>query len=580
MVTLPDTRQSRQTHAGLVDRLVAGLLVLIPIIAFGYVWTRYAVNVPKWDDHVLKAFLFDIDKETSISGKLYQFFRQHNEHRIVYDRFVTWLDFNIFGKLNYRHLMLVGNGSLVGLLLIFGLVLGRSVSAQKRIRPTDPFADGLIYLPPVAFLLLNLSQWENMFWGMAALQNFTVILWVFWTIYRLAFTQPIWPALLLATAASLTSGNGLLIWPIGFTMLLAQVILQTRTSWKSLIIWTVGAIIVIALYFLDYLKPPGNPPIRGTFVELVTGWFAFNGAAAEAFPLRMTFTMCLLLGGIISVVALGAGLYILKKGLINRRLSSFDYFFAAGTAFLLGTAATVAWSRVGFGMNVLITSRYKVYSLVLLALVYAYVVVQVPSSARKWVVRSGLLVSVILMASSYRTYLDESISLRQYLLTSQFNWTYLTNRAVSAIDPQTARLLDNAPAFYDNVLTDLYKPESGPLKPFTSIQKTKDGFVFTDTTFLTPAGPDAGTYLLARSPKRVYLFPTIPTLTSSWKATVGIQNLFRKGVSGFFSEAELESATYQIERIIVTTKGATERYPTGQLITVTPQIRRDIQKNW
>ena len=580
MVTLPDTRQSRQTHAGLVDRLVAGLLVLIPIIAFGYVWTRYAVNVPKWDDHVLKAFLFDIDKETSISGKLYQFFRQHNEHRIVYDRFVTWLDFNIFGKLNYRHLMLVGNGSLVGLLLIFGLVLGRSVSAQKRIRPTDPFADGLIYLPPVAFLLLNLSQWENMFWGMAALQNFTVILWVFWAIYRLAFTQPIWPALLLATAASLTSGNGLLIWPIGFTMLLAQVILQTRTSWKSLIIWTVGAIIVIALYFLDYLKPPGNPPIRGTFVELVTGWFAFNGAAAEAFPLRMTFTMCLLLGGIISVVALGAGLYILKKGLINRRLSSFDYFFAAGTAFLLGTAATVAWSRVGFGMNVLITSRYKVYSLVLLALVYAYVVVQVPSSARKWVVRSGLLVSVILMASSYRTYLDESISLRQYLLTSQFNWTYLTNRAVSAIDPQTARLLDNAPAFYDNVLTDLYKPASGPLKPFTSIQKTKDGFVFTDTTFLTPVGPDAGTYLLARSSKRVYLFPTTPTLTSSWKATVGIQNLFRKGVSGFFSEAELEPATYQIERIIVTTKGATERYPTGQLITATPQIRRDIQKNW
>lgn len=580
MVTLSDTQQSRQTRNGLADRLVAGLLVLIPIIVFGYVWARYAVNVPKWDDHALKEFLDNLDKETSVSGKLYQFFKQHNEHRIVYDRFVTWLDFNVSGKLNYRHLMFVGNLSLVGLLVIFGRVLGRSVSTRNRLQTISTFTDGLVYLPPVAFLLFNLSQWENMFWGMAALQNFTVILWVFWTIYRLAFARSIWSALLLATLATLTSGNGLLIWPIGIAVLLTQVILQTRTSWKPLISWTVGAITVITLYFLDYKKPPGNPPTRGSFVDLLKGWFAFNGAAGEAFPLRMNFTICLVLGGIVSILALVAGFFILRKGLINRRLSSFDYFFAAAAVFLLGTAATVAWSRVGFGMDVLITSRYKVYSLVLLALVYTYAVIQMRSSARKWVLRSGLLASVVLMLCSYRTYLDETIWWRQWRLTNQFNWTYTTNQLGRGIDPQTARWVDNAPAFYDPVLTDIYKPAGPPLRPFTSIQKNQDNLVLTDTASVTPTSPDAGTYLLIRSSKRLYLFQTTPRLTSSWKAAVGMQNLFRKGISGIISEAKVDPATYQIERLVVTPDGVIERYPTGQTITATPQVRRGIQKNW
>ncbi|MBD2756630.1 hypothetical protein [Spirosoma validum] len=580
MVTLPDTRQSRQTHYGLPDRLLAGGLLLIPIIVFWYVWDRYAVNVPKWDDHVLKVLLFNLEKETSFSEKFYEFIRQHNEHRIVYDRLITWLDFTISGKLNYRHLMVVGNLSLLGLLLIFGVVLGRSLVGQNKNQSIDYLANGLVYLPPVAFLLLNLSQWENMFWGMAALQNFTVILWVFWAAYLLSFTRPISLPLLLAIAATLTSGNGLLIWPIGFAILLAQKIFRARSSYKPLVIWSIGAIVIIALYFWGYQKPPGNPVVKGSFVDLIIGWLAFNGAAGEAFPFRIVLTMCLLLGGALSVLVLGALLYILKKGLTQRELSSIDYFFAAATVFLLTTAATVAWGRLGFGMSTLITSRYKIYSLLLLALAYSYILVQTRPSQRKWVLRSGLLFSVVLMVSSYRMYLDEAISLRQYLLTKQFDWTYSTNRPISAIDPQTARILNNSPAFYDRILPDLYRPVNGSSVPFSSINKTGDSFVFTDTTAVTSIGPDAGTYILARSAKRIYLFPTIPTLTSSWKANIGLQDLFRKGISSSFSEAELDSATYQIERLIVRADGGFERHPTDQTITAAPQKRRDIQKNW
>lgn len=477
--------------------------------------------------------------------------------------------------------MVIGNLSLIGLLIIFGLVLGRSTSVHNRIRSTDILADGLLYLPPIAFLLLNLSHWENMFWGMASLQNFTVILWVFWAIYLLAFTQLIWLALLLATAATLTSGNGLLIWPIGFAILLVQLLSDNRSHRKSLLIWTIVAIGVSTLYFFDYQKPPGNPPVRGSFIDLIKGWLAFNGAAAEGFPVGMAFTKCLFLGGIVTALILVGWLYIVEKRILNKRFSAFSYFFVATTAFVLGTAAIVAWSRVGFGMNGLITSRYKVYSFLLLALVYSYLVVQMRSVERKWVAYSGLFVSIMLMASSYRTYLDETISLRQWLLTRQFNWTYASNGSVSAIDPGTARLIDNSPAFYDSVLPELYTPAPGSPMPFASIQKNKDStFVFNDTTSVSPSGPDTGIYLLLRGPKRLYLFPTTPTVSSSWKATLGIDDLFKQEIFGSLSEAEVDSATYQIERLIVISDGRIKRYPTGQIITANPQKNRDIQKNW
>ncbi|GAB4033547.1 hypothetical protein [Spirosoma jeollabukense] len=583
MPVLYDIQPTRQTRHGLVGLSIAGILLLIPIIVFWSVWSTYAVDVPKWDDQALKAFLFYLDSETTISGKLYQFFKQHNEHRIVYDRLITWLDFSLFGKLNYRHLMIVGNLSLVGLLAIFGLVFGRTLSAQSKNlsnQPSFSLTDCLIYLPPVAFLLLNLSQWENMFWGMAALQNFTVVLWIVGAIYALCFTQNLPLALLLAIAATLTSGNGILIWPIGFAILFHQRMLNIRAGWRSLLIWGIAAVGTITLYFVGYEKPAGNPPVRGTVFDLLKGWFAFNGAAAEAFPVGPVFVRCVLVGGIGTLLILGIWGFILKKWLSHKKLSPFDYFFVGVTAFLLGTAAIVAWSRVGFGLNTLITSRYKAYSLVLLAIFYSAAVVYTQASFRKWVLRIGLLFSIILMAGSYRAYQDETIWWRQWLLTNQFNWSYGKNQPVLALDPITTHYITNSPAFYDRVLPDLYRLPTGPLKPLSSMEKTNHAFMLIDTAAINPVGPDAGTYILLRSVKRLYLYQTSPYVNPSLKASLGLANLFVNGFSSSIAEVELEPGTYQIERLLVKPDGAIERYPTAQSLTATPQARRDIEKNW
>ncbi|QDK79637.1 hypothetical protein EXU85_13900 [Spirosoma sp. KCTC 42546] len=579
MVTLSNTRQSHQTRYKPFDLWVAAFLILIPVFVFWYVWASYAVNVPKWDDHVLRAFLFNLDKETSVSGKLYELFRQHNEHRIVYDRIITWFDFHLFGKFNYRHLMVIGNMSLLGLIAIFGLAIGHSVTQRGlKYRPSPNLADCLVYLPPVAFLLLNLSQWENMYWGMAALQNFTVILWIVWAIYLLAFTQKIGPALLVALAATLTSGNGLLVWPIGFALLLLQLVLKDRQKRKPLIFWSLSTLISIPLYFLHYKSPPGNPPAKGSITELIGGWLAFIGSAAEALPIRPVIGNCMLFGGLILLIVLAICLYILRKWLSRRTLSPFDYFFLGTAAFLVGTGVIVAWTRAGFGINTLITSRYKLYSLLLMALVYTYIVGEIQQSAKKWILALGLLFSISLMWSSYLTYLSDTIWLRQYLLTSQFNWTHPGNSPTPSIDSTTNRYIDLSPGFYDSALATIYEPAQPPLVSL-QIAKQAGGYDLQNTTTPAQGLGDAGAYIVARSSKRTYLFPVRQNQQSIRKAIIRPANLFTTGFRTSISSADLDAGSYQLF-ILTFSDGKANLSPTNQTIESEGPPVTTAAKNW
>lgn len=543
---------------------------MIPITGFWYVWTQYAVNVPKWDDHPLKYFLLQLQNETSFGNKLFLFFRQHNEHRIAYDRLLTWLDYALWGKLSYTRLMFLGNLSLVGLLAVIGAVLRRSVNSKLH---------WVLFTAPVAFLLFNLSQWENMFWGMAAVQNFSVVLWVFLSIYLLTISERYTAATVLAILATLTSGNGLLIWPIGIVLL----ILQRRNKWLTS--WALCAAVSIGLYFWGYEKPEGNPPVRGSIVDLVKGWFAFNGAAAEAFAQRATLTWCIILGGLLVISLLGAGIWrliTLAKASDSQQQTpsvKVDFFLLGCLAFILGTGAIVAWSRTGFGIELLITSRYKIYSLTLLVLAYTAKVNH--TSGRNQLAAGGvyLVISGLLAWFSYTSFLDETIWWRQWMLTNQFNWTYTTNRPIAAVDPTTARWIDNAPAFYDRILPELYKPSVDVNQPLM-IEQTKDSFIITDQTTPNSFGRDAGNYLLLRSAKRIYLFQTTPNLLHSLKVQLGLRKPFTNGFSTQVAEGWLTPDTYQLERLVINPDGTFERHPTGQLLVARPQANQEIKKNW
>lgn len=580
------------------------ILTFLPIAVFWLFWDHLAVNVPKWDDHALKAYLFYSEQETTFIGKLYQLFRQHNEHRIVLDRLVTWLDFNLFSKLNYRHLMLMGNTCLMGVVAIFGLVIRRGLTGEKN--------TPLLYLPPITFLLFNLSSWENSFWGMAALQNFSVVLWVFWAIYVLSFTQSVWGAIVLAILATLTSGNGLLIWPIGALLLL----LQRRV--RPLIYWAVSAVVVIGLYFLGYEKPAGNPPVRGSVLDLLKGFLAFNGSAGEVIPFGNALTFCHGLG-LLLTVGLGVGaIWSLARlmspaALLSTINDSFGkqkgtariaqlfsnhqttlasplyIFFLGAIAFLLGTAALVAWSRMGFGLETLITSRYKIYSLLLLCVAYLFLVTQVSARWRSLVTGVGLLGSMGLAFLSYLTYTDEVIWWRRYMLKDQFNWSYRSNQPLSGVDPTTARWIDPAPAYYEGCLSGIYESThtTSPILIDTVYEASGQWIIKSANPQLATLPrpslryPDAGVSLLLQSSKRTYLYGALPSPANN-ALTVLRRGLFPTAdLMASFPTVDPAAGTYQLALLVNDpAAGSCMVYPTERTLTIKPHSNTELQKNW
>ncbi|GAA4460641.1 hypothetical protein GCM10023189_36050 [Nibrella saemangeumensis] len=542
------------------------LLMALPVVAFAGLWSRYVVNVPKWDDHALRAFLIKLAEEDTLTGKTYQFFKQHNEHRIVYDRVISWLDYQLWGELNFTHLMAVGNLSLLGLLLVFALVLRRELPDRR--------GNTLWYAAPVAFILLNLSHWENMFWGMAALQNMTIMAWVVGCLYLLAYTPHRLAAFGLAVAATLTSGNGLLIWPVGLLVLAVQAV-EHRKNRPALAGWLAGAALCIGLYFYGYEKSVSNPPTRFDPVQLLKGWLAFTGAAAEAFPMGPPYVMSILLGGLLTLLVVGLVAAALRRGLIRRSLLPLDYFFGGGAAFLLGTGAIVAWSRVAFGAELLITSRYKIYSLTLLGLLYVYLAGRLRGRWRPTVGIAGLVVGVVLAWAAYLSYLDETIFWRRHFLASQFNWSYETNTPPAA---RPAGIYQ--PAFYEQCLDQILQPATASVVPIDSVFRTGNSYVVQNRTLPASRNPHDEQYIRLRSAQRTYLMAASPVQNPTWRVLSGLAPAFLPGFQAVFSDTEPMPGLYQLDVVTSHSDGTCQVYATGRTLEITPPTTKPIETNW
>ncbi|GAB3046079.1 hypothetical protein GCM10027185_57440 [Spirosoma pulveris] len=564
----------------------------VPILFFAVVWQYYAVNIPKWDDHALRAFLFYSDQEASLTGKIYQLFRQHNEHRIVYDRLITRLDYALFGRLNFIHLMLVGDLSLVGLLLVFTAALRRSMPSQQTV----------IYALPVAMLLFNLSQWENMFWGMASLQNFSVVLWVLAAFYFLSYTRLWGLALVAATLATLTSGNGLMVWPIGFVILALRIPAYapatSRQLYRPLLGWLTGAALVIVLYFTGFSKPEGIDYVKPGIAALLKGWFAVLGAAAETLPVQAPLRACILLGGALFVSILCIILWTLwnnRRSIITvvsrvvkpnsnapiteKTIASITLFFWGCAAFILGTTLVVAWARTGFGAELLITSRYKMYSLTGLSLLYLYAVVNLPGRLGSLWMLGSVISSFAFAALTYYAFLDETIWWRHWLTTNQFNWTYKTNQPVFSSDTISQKYTPASPAFYDAALPVIFGSAEQPVMDL-HLTKIKGGYSVENTTFPFQGLRDEGAYVMARSAKRMYLFPVWQHQQSILAARFKPANVFTEGFKATLLDLELEAGSYQLFVLKVSDKNTFSLYPTNkQLVSKGPPATVGA-KNW
>lgn len=396
------------------------LLSSIVILLFGGIFFQFAINIPKWDDFAFIKFIADFNETDSFLSKFESLFKQHNEHRVVTTRMVALLDYYLFGKLNFVHLMVVGNLGLLLILFIF----------YKQARKIE-------ILFPLSVLWLNASFYENSFWGMASFQNFWVVFFVVWCIYLIAqnkfsfgFQWFVIPLL-----AIFTSGNGLVIIPLIACFYLFE------KKIHQLILWIGYSILVLFIYFIPYQKPPDAISEGFYLISFIKGVCLFLGSAFDGvFWGGNMLQMVTWIGFLLSGFSIFLSIYFLTKPIKKPN----HWFFILISGFVISTALIVAFNRVGQShANALLVSRYKIYSVLLcsniIIILYHFALPSRFATYFRVFIVGGSLVYFICIQHYF---IGQVVTQKQYLQSFLYNWTQheLSSATTKYYQPPTDQL--------------------------------------------------------------------------------------------------------------------------------------------
>lgn len=338
---------------GVTIVIIAG--VITPILLYLYYVIKFGVDLPRWDEwniaEIFKAYYSKGDWVSMI-------FAQHNEHRIVFPRIVLLILAQLTGWNVKAEMVASWAIHVINFVLIWGILKQTRIN-QRWI------------LIPIAWLMFNVGQWENMLWGWC----FHWYLMIFGFICALYFlvriSQSGWnilPAIISGIVASFSFNNGLLIWPLGLVQLLSAKITKDKKL-KLTLLWVIIGVFTFAIYYMDYTKPYYHPSLT---------LFLYN-------PLQ--FLVCMLgnfgfgLGGEKLLPSILAGLFILSIFIISfflikrvNKLIDLMPWFILGLFSIISVVA-ISIGRFGFGPGESVVSRYiTIASFLIIANIVLYAV--------------------------------------------------------------------------------------------------------------------------------------------------------------------------------------------------------------
>lgn len=557
------------------------IAILLPVAVYLRVWDYYAVNIAKWDDHVLKKTLLDAINAHGWTDYISILSVQHNEHRIFLTRLVALLDFSYFGQLNYKHLMFVGNLMLLLVIVLWWRLLKHNGKT-------------LYALLPVALLWPSLAHWENMYWGMASIQNFGVVTLVLVTLYwclKNAWGYVVL-GLLAGALAAFSSGNGLIALP------LAAFLLFLTRNYKRGIGVAITAALVIAMYFIPYVKPDYNPEVDASAWQIIKGFMAFLGSFAEVSPIKGRQDISVAFGFILFLVSISIITTSVFRLIRNQYTADIDRLtdaFCLGTLlFVLATAIIVVWSRAGFGVEVLLTSRYKIYSFLILITAYLFIVIPIRGSFYNPYVSGIAVLCLIFNIFSYHYFLVDAYNLRKFMITSYFNQVY-DNKDLNPFTSDTtvvSGLVAKPSLFYERWLPLVHQlssekaagnlPSVETLRAETQVATTENEVIVRNSTYRSQRLQDSGVYLLLSGDERYYLLPTYRNRNQSRKQLFFHQQYFSPGFHSEHSYDVLEIKPGKYAYGLVLQKGDSTgliMYPDTLIV---PEYTRSprIETNW
>jgi hypothetical protein len=556
-----------------LKNIFAFCLIITPILIFWLSFQKYAVNIPHWDDFAVRNSLAQIFQTDSMSEKLKILFAQHNEHRIFLTRISAWFIYQLQGTLDLKLLMVLGILALIGILILF-------YNLSKK------YKFPLIAFTPISFLIFNVGLFENTFWGMASIQNFGVIFFAFLTFYFLVYSIKkkhnyyLYFALFSCFLGIFTSSNGIIIPLIGCVILLFQ------KQKKHFLIWIGSSILFLVSFFYGFEKNPDKAAsLNVSDVNLlVKGLFATFGSAIDSsfIDLNKHLDLSMAVGLLLILfIVLFAYQVIFKKYNIEQKNN--DLFLLSCLMFIGVTCVGIVLARISFGIGILLTSKYKIYSILTLVIFYFVAVNSFSIKYRNNFILLSVLVSILF---NFYTYIADYQNIR-YLNQERICEQFVQQVSEKSFPTQgiMAKLQRPHKTFFDNLINDLSRPID-TLKINLRIKDKPTNYQLYNkqTDFsINLTSPEAGLYFILKSAKDVYLCPT--KISGLGKKAYLDRNFLVNNilkVDNFTAEIDkfyFNDGKYRIGQVLVQNGIKTISW-TNQVIDIVALKKEKTQQNW
>ena len=315
---------------------------LIAIATYLFTVHKYAYNMPVGDDYDAVLGFLNRYVQSGSQEKIWFFFSQHNEHRILLTHLISVIDLNLFNEINFLHLIWLGNlGWFLSIAAFWHFSSREGISSLEFI--------------PAGIMLLSFSHYEMMTWAMTSIQQyyqvfFGVLAMGYMTKNRFA------PSMLFYILAIFTSGGGMSLVP------LANLYYLLHKKWRELGICIAITLIALMTYFvlLPYTSPTSSKILQTLMQPQIFIAYAI-GFIGGAFNIHELGYASFLVGGLCLILLFSARAKIAYK--------KYPFLFWI-CIYVIITAILAALNRSNEGIQSSGDSRYSEYSLLFLSSTY------------------------------------------------------------------------------------------------------------------------------------------------------------------------------------------------------------------
>ncbi len=381
-----------KTQSPFFTKYLPSLIITAIVAIFYLVCYHFSYNFFYQDDYHLLRFVTVIeDNSVNFQEKLNTLWGQHNEHRIIFPRLITLLDYYLQGHLDWAVLNVISALYYFGIFYFFFKIL-QKIGLNNW------------YVLPVALLIFQPAAYENYYWTISILQQVGNLFWAMFLFYSLAYYKPskLWISLLLVFILTFTHGNGLFAFGVGGILLFLQ------KRYKDLGIWIGFMVFVAIIYFYGYYTAQ-NSNIAGSLSNPKRLIGCFGGFWGVFLKDILNTTNRAILAGL--------GVFILLFIINIRAFISFLFpkielntskYFPQKNLFLLAcflylsiTAGLVALSRSWSSMDAAFQNRYLHNSVIAFVLLYTTFLLFQSVYLRKIILSFGLFFSIIYYVFSW-----------------------------------------------------------------------------------------------------------------------------------------------------------------------------------